>query len=690
MKLETIGTLNVERYGDVEEIALEVANTSTIYKIMSVDMYKNAPKAIVRELCANAVDSHREAGTSHIPYTMHLPTTLEPEFILRDYGTGMNQQKIRDVYMKLGESPKNQSNDYIGCLGIGSKSPFAYRGAFNLNSYYNGTLFSYAFYHNEKGFPVASLLGTTPTEEPNGIEIQFPVELKDINKFHYEAKHALKYFKQRPQITGPESFEFDPEPKYFAQTPEFAIFEEKSYESTVVMGSIGYRFHSSDFANSEFALDENEKHLVDWGINLFVPIGSVCFTPNREELLFNDQTKATLKALIGKAAKLAHNEAMKTLEQAQTIWEARCLYGKLRNSVVGQIANMKDTTLFNWQGKNISNIICLGDYKPRPKVELIQLKPFGGRRRRYRDEDTTTRPHLYRSEEDSFDVLDVQNVIVNDMEHGGNAAARRYLENNPQIKRTFMINSAGYVEFNEEIGWKHLFLYTSQMPKPERASYGSYSRGSVDRSLMRKWENGKFENVEIDLSEGGVYVEVRWDKVKVPHSYQSEVHTFQEPDCISKTINNLNLLGFSGNVYGIRPCDIAKIHKYRHRWVELYDYVGRCVKQNEWLLPYLVAAKTSESFSKELLQIKDLSDCPTIKAAIDAMEQCMDTSRKYMYEKRAFEALNAFTSQYTIAGTLDVQNEIQKVYRQFPLLKYIIGEATNKEVKNYIELVLGK
>ena len=76
-------------------------NFGVAFDIISSGIYKDKPLAIVRELCSNAQDSHSRAGTTR-PFTVHVPTTIEPFWSVRDYGTGFWSQQWRGLLRLAG------------------------------------------------------------------------------------------------------------------------------------------------------------------------------------------------------------------------------------------------------------------------------------------------------------------------------------------------------------------------------------------------------------------------------------------------------------------------------------------------------------------------------------------------------------------------------------------------------------
>ena len=117
----------------------KIKNSLKAFQILSSGLYSNKIKEIIRELSTNALDSHRAAGTVDTPFEVHLPTILVPYFSVRDYGTGLTDQEIESIYTTYFESTKTNSNEYIGALGLGSKSPFSYTDNFTVTSVKNGS-----------------------------------------------------------------------------------------------------------------------------------------------------------------------------------------------------------------------------------------------------------------------------------------------------------------------------------------------------------------------------------------------------------------------------------------------------------------------------------------------------------------------------------------------------------------------
>ena len=95
------------------------------FKILSDGLYRNKIAAPIRELSTNAYDAHVAKGNTDIPFDVHLPSVAEPWFAIRDYGIGMSKHELETTYTTYFDSNKTHSNDFVGCMGLGSKTPFS-------------------------------------------------------------------------------------------------------------------------------------------------------------------------------------------------------------------------------------------------------------------------------------------------------------------------------------------------------------------------------------------------------------------------------------------------------------------------------------------------------------------------------------------------------------------------------------
>ena len=132
--------------------AFRIKESAKAFRILSSALYSNPIAAIIRELSCNARDSHVEAGIT-TNFKVHLPTVMDPTFYVQDFGVGLDHQQVMNLYTTFFESTKTSSNDFVGALGLGSKSPFSYTDNFTVIAIKNGERNVYSAFINEAGVP---------------------------------------------------------------------------------------------------------------------------------------------------------------------------------------------------------------------------------------------------------------------------------------------------------------------------------------------------------------------------------------------------------------------------------------------------------------------------------------------------------------------------------------------------------
>lgn len=269
--LVTSGSLGAMSFGFAE------GSEAHMFHILRNSVYSNKELAVLREYASNAWDAHRDAGKGDVPIKVRLPTSLEPTLVIRDYGKGLSPQEVRSIYTQYGASTKRQSNDAVGFMGIGSKSAFCYTDTFTITSYHGGMKRVYVATLDETECGDAHLMYEEPCGDETGIEIKIAVSVKDVKRFHIEAEYLFPFFQPQPDIN-------------------IAIPKPDPFGSWLcVMGCIPYRL---SITNLDIAPEEY--YLLDMSAGndrvLYVDIGEISVSASREEVAYNDRTKAALIA----------------------------------------------------------------------------------------------------------------------------------------------------------------------------------------------------------------------------------------------------------------------------------------------------------------------------------------------------------------------------------------------------------
>jgi len=123
--------------------AASIEMNATAFTVLSSSIYTDKPLAVIRELCSNALDAHRDAGQSK-PFEVILPSALHPELVVRDFGVGLSRDAVHQLYMTYFGSTKRLTDKLIGGFGLGSKSPLAYTDNFVVVSTYLQGLYWHA------------------------------------------------------------------------------------------------------------------------------------------------------------------------------------------------------------------------------------------------------------------------------------------------------------------------------------------------------------------------------------------------------------------------------------------------------------------------------------------------------------------------------------------------------------------
>lgn len=271
------------------------------FEILSSRLYSDPILAIIRELLCNAYDAQVEAGTADIPIKLQLPSYLDSNFIIRDFGTGLSAENIETLYTTFFWSTKSDSNELTGGFGLGSKTPFAYADIFTVTSFYNGKKYVYACLKKDSR-PSITKVSEEDTNKPNGLMITIPVREEDHKLFKEAFEKYIKYMPEikvsipRPNITKIRSL--DNVDFYDHDVDKDRYYRGYRHRNTYIYIKQGQNVYSIDIST-----DRYQNRLGDFfkrNVNTFelvfnVPIGTLPITPNREQL---DSSRDTIEKII--------------------------------------------------------------------------------------------------------------------------------------------------------------------------------------------------------------------------------------------------------------------------------------------------------------------------------------------------------------------------------------------------------
>ena len=323
MKMDT-GTQDVKVHGDFETSEFAIGDISFIVDMFADKVYSHKERAVIRELSCNAHDSHIMANTTDVPFRVHLPTQIETYFSIRDYGTGLTDHEVRTIFAGVGISTKRDSNEVIGCFGIGSLSPYSLTDSFTVKSYKDGQCRTYTCYRDDERKPVVALLTESATDEANGLEVSLTVEDR-LWEFQKEAVKVFKFWEgTMPQINDKDVIEECKEQreKYVFQGDDFGL--TPSWGSMVaIMGNIAYAI-------------PDELDQFDTNGYLKFNLGELNFDTARENLTMDDKTKAAIKAKFEIVKDKLATEASQQIEDEPTAFKRATLANQLRSGNLGK------------------------------------------------------------------------------------------------------------------------------------------------------------------------------------------------------------------------------------------------------------------------------------------------------------------------------------------------------------------
>jgi hypothetical protein len=299
----------------------KILANAKMMNILSNNIYSNKIRAVMRELSTNAYDSHVAAGKKDVPFDVSLPSESDPTFKIRDYGTGLSPEDVIELYSTYGSSNKTNSNEFVGFMGLGSKSPFSLVSSFTTISYFNGKKHTFLNFKNQQDIPTISLLSTSDTDESNGLEISFLVKKEDMYKFNSEIDYVYFPFDVIPNITFKATTSFftkDSKLKIdLSKTTRvtsngitFLLRPENSQHSSykgffVKMGNVFYEMPRDYSLPSEYIVALSSKFSIidDTRYTLVcayieVNIGDLDISTSREEIQRTNRSDAILKKKI--------------------------------------------------------------------------------------------------------------------------------------------------------------------------------------------------------------------------------------------------------------------------------------------------------------------------------------------------------------------------------------------------------
>jgi hypothetical protein len=679
----------VERFGIAAENNFRIKATGKAFRALSDTLYSDKPLAIVRELSANAYDSHAAAGNLDKPFLIHAPNALEPHFSIRDYGVGLTPQEIQEVYTTYFESTKTNSNDYVGCLGLGSKTPFAYNDQFTITSYRDGVAYQYSAYMNEEDVPTIALLDTSRTKEPNGLEIQVAIKRDDYKVFVQKIHDVFTYYKVKPEVQGAQvAFK---EVKYTMSGSEYGIREPDSAGAYAVMGNISYPIP----ANFYDKLDALQRAVLQLDINIFFNIGELEVTLSREKLSFKPKVVDLILERINKIAADVTAQIELDISSSDSLWTASIVAKeKYRSTIFSSIFNiLSNQKTVKWNGKALLNSHVQLSGKDTEITKFYCARKRGA----YYGE----RQPKHTVGESTVAISSNSRFFINDLARGAHNRLNEELKKEIANKKTeseyYLLvfkTPAARAEFVKECGiLDSMIEVVSKIDKPVRAASTRTKVAQVfEHSFSSNYTStANWRDKTIDLTLGGIYVPLQRFEVVLDEKAK-------RIDFVRDVADALKDLGspLPSPVYGMRAIAMKQI-KDEPKWVSLDVYVKKVIDSKLQQLAskddFNVYLNNKHSGGTHKRFTKVLSG-PIVKKGIHKDSKFAEHHNSLLkidtiMEKADLESLadliNLIGYDYKSSNQTTYESIINEIVVKYPMFK-MGNDVGEYYLKNYVDL----
>ena len=722
----------------------KVKNTEQVFRVMSDFIYTRKEEAVLREASTNAYDSHVKAGKANVPIEVHLPTYSSPHLSINDFGIGLgfafyiigeedestgelkrtlyktvshifidkvtkeleeqgfnycNEEEgetpevggfvmvdeAQDLYTSYGSSGtyKLESNDYVGCLGIGSKSPFCYTNSFQVFSYFDGYEYSYQCNKDQFGIPTIIRVGIRKTDRCNGLKVVVPTRTYDSSKFADIAKKLFKYFKVTPIITGQDITIEDVEYKLVHSNGRWAERVDKVWctnQANVIMGNIAYPININNFSD----LDSKLRTVLGSNIDFFVPIGFLEIAASREELAHTKKNVNRIEDIAGKVIEEYKKQVLKEIANKKTLWSARTYAASLLHTIGGVKKFVWKETEYDvvdqeeFKENNIV-IFCILSFGRKSTKQTRHISYFG-------------KPSVY-----EIDTNDFKDRISSNFRNDDRAvkfitdeAKKAFLEklgmSEDELKKTSELKYSRYYGGRNTRGRSLAKIYSF---KPD--SYADSSSPSVN-----SWYEEDVDLTEVDSRK--IYV--------VLHRYDfvDKNGKISKPYVLQPIISTLRLFGIIDEdevIYGVRKNYLNKVEKCKH-FILLEDFISNNLEFIKNEIPKALGVyhynRENSPFYNFVKEYNDgtysLGNHSRFRRFIEFINGIMNATKVRMgYHNK--DSLERFCYYKGIKlGDFvysDTNTELEELYIEYPLIRIFLEWSSkcefNEDVVDYIKMI---
>jgi hypothetical protein len=710
---------------NVAEIGeFRIRNSAKAFSILSSGLYANKIRAVIRELSCNAVDSHAAADKRDTPFDVHLPNTLEPWFSIRDYGTGLSHQQVTQIYTTYFESTKTASNDFIGALGLGSKSPFSYTDNFTVTAIQNGRKGIYTSFINDAGVPSIAQMMEEDTDEPTGVEVRFAVnERYDFDKFRQEARIVYTHFALRPVISGNQEFHFvDAEYESRDIVPGVHSYKNGRGSSVAIMGNIAYPI---DIPAADQSIDRDVRALLGCGLEMHFGIGELDFQASREGLSYIPGTIEAIKRKLESVNAALTSVLAVEANAIENLWDRACFLFKKKEHRLWTAAVSKyaqDTALPTYSTTRYHTLASF-DFKVDDLAVNynIVIKRLSQVRHNSTISNCKTSTeyapnhakdangHYITWQEWQIAVDDSSHFIINDLKTGASERVRyHYKETGCNVysraiwilekaDKTKDMDTAAFFAALQEPPTDRRFA-ASTLKQRERAPSGVTKDATILRLEQRNsrshWYSRQRDKDMVWRDAGSIntfdkktkfyYVPLNGFSMQSSNGYTSGKELYED------------VSSYPGlkpaHIYGVRKSDIEVVKK-RKNWINFEDHITKelASRNHDKLLLSLVKSSLQDTdiLSHRNLEILEMIDANSPYAVtVNKFKDVEAFDGTSVYIKRLFQRFCPATTLNPDTLLTKHQAELDVINKRYPLITSLSSYRTEPaDIAEYISLI---
>jgi hypothetical protein len=603
MKLQK-ENIQISSSGATSTRRFSIEGSAQAFAVLSSTIYEDKIKAPIRELSTNAYDAHVEAGCADRPFDVHLPNNIDSEFRVRDYGCSMSHEEVMNLYTTYFASNKRDSNELNGCLGLGSKSPFAYTNQFWITTYRDGISRNYVATVDADGSRLDEFPAKETTEE-NGTEIGFTVKEGDFYRFASKAEELYAYFKTVPNVTG---VDFNIQEKSYILTGEDWRFANDNRYSYAIMGNVAYRLDLDNIFDEGLSWHERrslpEYKILYAGLEIDFNIGELQMSASREGLEYTDRVREAILNKVTKVVEDIRSQINDNFASCDTMWEARHVFRECS----GYMKSLFDHVEPTFEGEAITS-----EWQIPTSIKVHRFKMDG---------------HVCKMKREVAKMFFNQSskpvIILNDLKTGAQPRVRHFIHTeNSNVLAAYLVQGSeeNIAEALESLGVEkeEEFVLASTLPSPPKVTRAGGKRQSTsfrnlvvfsERGVGRSRDSLYWEDARVDWKDDTVtriYVEIsRW----VPKCKYCTIN-IRLKTLWNKMTNVRKVLGYTDEleIYGVKT---AKIHQYENatNWISLKEYIEELQQEillnNQDVVDGIMASKKSK-LAKRLNQAIEIS-----------------------------------------------------------------------------------